>query len=112
MSQNWNSKLRTKNQFFWLRAIKWIPWVSQPKLATSINNTKNPQSRNYGQNLDLECGGVDSNITESIVNFVVVQLVDETTTRLFTSIGTFCFFVETISNEKKIEMASMNWCHV
>jgi hypothetical protein len=51
--------------------------------------------------LDLECVGVDSNITESIVNFVVVQLVDETTKHLLTSIGTFCFFVETISNEKK-----------
>jgi len=35
------------------------------------------------------------------VNFVVVQLVDETTTHLFTSIAMFCFFVKTISNEKK-----------
>lgn len=32
---------------------------------------------------------------------VVVKLVDETTMHLLTSIGTFCFFVETISNEKK-----------
>jgi hypothetical protein len=42
------------------------------------------------------------------MNSVVVKLVDEITKHFLTSIGTFCFFVETISNEKKTEMASMN----
>jgi len=42
------------------------------------------------------------------VNSIVVKLVDETTMHFLTSIGMFCFFVEIISNEKKMEMASIN----
>jgi hypothetical protein len=35
------------------------------------------------------------------VNFVVLELVDETTMHLLASIGIFYLFVEIISNEKK-----------
>jgi hypothetical protein len=55
---------------------------------------------NCNQILDLEYLKVNSYIAELVVKFVDVELVDETKTHL-ASIGTFCLFVKTISNEKE-----------
>jgi hypothetical protein len=40
------------------------------------------------------------------------KLLDETRTHLFTSIATFCFFVEIISNKKDVKRALVNRCQV
>ncbi len=50
---------------------------------------------------ELECPRAYSHTIESVLNSIVVELVDETITCLQTSIGMFCLFVETISNEKE-----------
>jgi hypothetical protein len=56
---------------------------------------------NTGQISDLECPRADSHTRKSILNFVVVESVDEIITCLQASIGTFCLFIETIFSEKK-----------
>ncbi len=58
------------------------------------------RSGNSNQILDLEYLKVNSYIAELVVKFVDVELVDETKTHL-ASIGTFCLFVKTMSNEKE-----------
>jgi len=59
------------------------------------------RSGNSSQILDLEYLKVNSYIAELVIKFVDVELVDETRTHLLASIGTFCLFVKTISNEKE-----------
>jgi hypothetical protein len=59
------------------------------------------KSRNTGQIMDLEYVGVDSNVAKSVVNFIVVELMDETKTRLLASNGMLYLFIETISNKKE-----------
>jgi len=49
----------------------------------------------------LEYPRVNSYFVELVVNFVNVELVDETRMHLLASIGTFCLFVKTTSNEKE-----------
>jgi hypothetical protein len=54
-----------------------------------------------GQIPNLKYLIVDSFVVESVINVVNGKLVDESRTCLFTSIGTFCLFVEIVSNEKQ-----------
>jgi len=56
---------------------------------------------NIGQIPNLEYIIIDSFIVESIVNVVDGKLMDDNRTYIFTSIGTFCLFVEMVSNTKE-----------
>jgi hypothetical protein len=57
--------------------------------------------RDTGQILNLESPIANSYIVKSIVNVVDGELMDESKTHLLASIGIFCLFIESISNEKK-----------
>jgi hypothetical protein len=63
------------------------------------------KSMNTRQILNLKYPIVNSPSIKSIVDG---KLLDESRIRLLASIGTFCLFIETISNEKKMERESIN----
>jgi hypothetical protein len=58
---------------------------------------------NIGQISNLEYSVVDFSIVESVVNVIDGKSMDENRTYLFTSIDTFCLFIEMVSNEKEHE---------
>jgi hypothetical protein len=62
---------------------------------------KNFELMIIGQISDPKYLIVDSFVVESVVNVVNGKLVDESRIRLLASIGIFCLFIETISNEKE-----------
>ncbi len=64
MSQNQNSKFEMNKFFFELRPLCELPEIVE--------------SRNIGQIMDLEYLGVNSNVATLIVNFIVVELMDDT----------------------------------
>jgi hypothetical protein len=66
-------------------------------------STKIVESRIIGQNFHLEYPGANSNIVESIVSYVIVELVDETKTCLLASIDMFYLFVKIVSKKKECE---------
>jgi hypothetical protein len=82
-------------------------------LIKNLGSTKIPSLAkttklvNMRQILDPEYLGANSPTIESIVDG---KSLVGSRTHLLTSIGIFCLFIETISNEKNVERASMNRC--
>ncbi len=57
--------------------------------------------KNIGQILDLKYSVVDSYVTDTVVNVIDEELVDESRTCLLASIDIFCLFIEMVSNKKE-----------
>ncbi len=70
-------------------------------LRSLCESTKIVELVTIGQIPHLKYLIVNSSIVELVVIIIDGNLVDESRTRLLTSIGTFSLFVETISNEKQ-----------
>jgi hypothetical protein len=58
---------------------------------------------NIGQILNLEYPTIDSSALKLVINVMDRNLMDESRTHLFASIGSFCLSVETTSNKKQRE---------
>jgi hypothetical protein len=61
------------------------------------------KSLNIGQILDSKYPTIDSFVIKLVIIVMDGKWMDESRTYLLASIGTFCLFVETISNKKTMQ---------
>ncbi len=66
-----------------------------------LDSTEIVKLVNTGQILNSKYPTANAYAIELVINVVDGKLMDESRTRLLTSISTFCLFIETVSNEKE-----------